>query len=74
MLLEEHHYDLLVQIAILLLPEPMSFIRRQHVPDIIASLADGLDDLLGFRDRHAGIVLALGDEERRGNPVRVVVG
>src|SRR5690606_12312495 len=74
MVLEEQHRSRVVVVAVGFLAEAMALVREQQVPDRLIVAADGLDDLLGFRVGHAGVVLALGHEQRCANLLRIVSG
>src|SRR5579883_3637782 len=52
----------------------MPFILEAQILDGHAPAAQRLDDLLGLADRHARIVGAMRDKERRGNAIYLMNG
>src|SRR3954470_15181396 len=62
---EEEDLDGLEIILVGLPGEAVALVLADDVPDGHAVLLHGRDDLLGFRQRHAGVVLPLHDEDRR---------
>lgn len=62
-LLHEHGFTLEVEVDVGLLLEAVAFVLRQDIPHRRTSLADLLDNLLGFCGGHARIVGAYDGEE-----------
>ena len=52
-----------VDVTVFLFAVAVAFVEGVHVPDGVAVRPDGGDDLFGFGDGDAGVVLALDDEE-----------
>src|ERR1700728_1023103 len=58
-----------ISIEVGLLPQAVAFVAGLQIPNLVAFVAQPIDDLLRFVQRHPRIVLAVHDEQGPGNPL-----